>query len=109
MATTTARKATTTTKASAKAKATTKAKATPKAKATRTTGPARTKLAKQVVTLRGKNQSWATIGEAIGMAPRSARRLFDEVKGEGAHHGLLPGKGGRQVAKPKAKRAAKKS
>lgn len=74
--------------------------------------PAQVRKATQtkVVTMRDKqNKSWAVIGEAIGVAPRTARRLYDEVKGEGAHHGLLEGKGGRRpVAKPAAKKAAAK-
>jgi len=40
--------------------------------------------------------SWAAIGEKLGVAPRTARRLYNERAGrEGMHHGLLPGKGGR--------------
>lgn len=54
---------------------------------------------KKVVSMRDtKKTSWAVIAEAIGVAPRTARRIYDEVKGEGAHHGLLEGKGGRTVA-----------
>jgi hypothetical protein len=87
----------------AKAKATTVRKSSTKAKATkasapRVTGAKRTALAKAVVTMRTKqSKSWAQIATAKGVAPRTARRLFDEVKGEGAHHGLLAGKGGRTV------------
>jgi DNA-directed RNA polymerase specialized sigma24 family protein len=84
-----------TTKATPKAKTATKA--APKA-TTKAPDKARTTTQKRVVTLRDtKQQSWAQIGEAIGVAPRTVRRLYDEVKGEGAHHGLLEGKGGRTV------------
>lgn len=63
----------------------------------------------KVVRLRDKNhQSWATIGAEVDCAPRTARRLYDESKGTGAHHGLLPGKGGRSVAKPTPKAKARK-
>ena len=55
--------------------------------------------AKSIVSMRDKKGlSWAEIATAKGIAPRTARRLYDSVMGEGAHHGLLPGKGGRQVA-----------
>lgn len=55
--------------------------------------------AKSIVSMRDKKQmSWAQIAATKGVAPRTARRLYNEVKGEGAHHGLLPGKGGRSVA-----------
>lgn len=56
---------------------------------------------RKVVAMRDNKKnpaSWAEIAQALEVAPRTARRLYDEVKGEGAHHGLLPGKGGRQVA-----------
>lgn len=53
---------------------------------------------RKVVSLRDKHQqSWAEIGEALDIAPRTVRRLYDEAKGEGAHHHYLPGKGGRRV------------
>lgn len=53
----------------------------------------------KVVSMRDKkNLSWAVIAEALDIAPRTARRIYDEKKGAGAHHGLLPGKGGRKVA-----------
>jgi DNA-binding transcriptional regulator YhcF (GntR family) len=49
------------------------------------------------------------IGNELGVAPRTARRLYDELKGAGAHHGLLEGKGGRRpVAKPAAKKTTAK-
>ncbi len=50
----------------------------------------------QVVRMRTKDlMSWAQIGEALEIAPRTARRLFQEKAGAHTHHGLLPGKGGR--------------
>lgn len=89
-ATKTARKATT--KPAAK-------KAAPaKATAKRVVGKDRTAAAKKVVALRNKKMSWGQIAAELKVAPRTTRRLYDEVKGEGAHHGLLPGKGGRQIA-----------
>jgi predicted DNA-binding transcriptional regulator YafY len=45
-----------------------------------------------------KKMSWAQIAAALEVAPRTARRMYDELNGEGAHHGLLEGKGGRTVA-----------
>ena len=51
----------------------------------------------QVVRMRTKDQmSWADIAAALEIAPRTARRLFQEKQGQGSHHGLLPGKGGRR-------------
>lgn len=56
------------------------------------------KVLNDVVRLRDKQEmSWAQIAAKLDIAPRTARRLYDEKMGEGAHHGLLPGKGGRQV------------
>lgn len=61
------------------------------------TGSRNATILKRVVTMRGKNNSWATIAAALEIAPRTARRIYDEAAGEkGAHHGLLPGKGGRR-------------
>lgn len=58
--------------------------------------PARTSVAAQVVEMRNVQlASWATIGAALGFAPRTARRLYQESQGAHQHHGLLPGKGGR--------------
>lgn len=53
---------------------------------------------KRVVSLRDNGEnSWAAIADTLEIAPRTARRLYDEAKGQkGAHHGLLPGKGGRR-------------
>lgn len=111
MATTkrTSTKATASTKAKAKvqARATKRSTAKPKAKVTTKAkavspnakfGGKRTQVRTKVVSLRDKqHKSWADIGESVGVAPRTARRLYDEGKGKpGAHHGLLPGKGGRK-------------
>lgn len=53
-------------------------------------------LAQQVVRLREKQQlSWQDIAKAVDRSPATCRRLFDDIRGEGAHVGLLPGKGGR--------------
>ena len=55
-------------------------------------------VAAKVVRLRDKQQmSWVKIAEEIGngCTPRMALRIYDAKKGPGAHHGLLPGKGGR--------------
>lgn len=67
-------------------------------------------LQTKVTNLRDKKQqAWAEIGAQLGIAPRTARRVYDELNGAGAHHGLLDGKGGRRpVVKPEAKPAAKK-
>lgn len=52
----------------------------------------------KVTQMRKAGQSWATIAAKLDIAPRTARRLYDEKNGAGSHHGLLPGKGGRTVA-----------
>lgn len=67
--------------------------------------PTRKQIQTKVVNLRDKKAfSWVMIGNELGVAPRTARRLYDELKGAGAHHGLLEGKGGRRpVAKPAPK------
>jgi len=69
--------------------------------------PAQKRAADRKLVVRNRDQkkmSWATIGEGIGVSPKTARRMYDEVKGEGAHHGLLEGKGGRTpTTKPVAK------
>lgn len=59
------------------------------------------RMAAKVVRLRNKQGlSWAEIGEAIEHSAGTARRLYDFQEGEGAHVGLLPGKGGRLPARP---------
>lgn len=56
----------------------------------------RRSLAQQVVRLRDKQRlSWQAIAEQVDRSPATCRRLYDDLKGEGAHVGLLPGKGGR--------------
>lgn len=69
---------------------------------------ARRKLAQQVVRLRDKQHlSWNDIGDTVERSAATCRRLYDDLKGEGAHVGLLPGKGGRlPVAKPIPRRKA---
>lgn len=70
-----------------------------KQKFAKTDGTRQAATLKRVVNLRdAKKMSWAAIAEALEVAPRTVRRMYDEVKGEGAHHGLLEGKGGRTVA-----------
>lgn len=55
---------------------------------------------RQVTAMRNAGNSWATIAAKLEIAPRTARRIFQEKNGAGSHHGLLPGKGGRRpVAK----------
>lgn len=51
---------------------------------------------RKVVRMRTKDlMSWRDIAAALGIAPRTARRLFQEHVGEGQHHDHIPGKGGR--------------
>lgn len=100
-----------------KAKATTtKGKAAPATKAkaattTKATAAQRAAMAKRVVALRHgkggtvaqpKGMSWAQCAAAVpGVGgPAMARRLYNSVHGTGAHHGLLPGKGGRRPVAP---------
>lgn len=53
-------------------------------------------LRKRVVKLRTKELlSWAEIGNQLGVAPRTVRRLFQEQVGAHQHHDHLPNKGGR--------------
>lgn len=57
------------------------------------------KVLTQVTNLRDKKfLSWAAIAEQLDIAPRTARRIYQEKNGIGSQHGLLPGKGGRTVA-----------
>ena len=57
---------------------------------------ARANISKQVVQMRTRKlMSWAAIGAEFGVAPRTARRLFQEAKGDHQHHDHLPNKGGR--------------
>lgn len=62
-----------------------------------TTGKRNPNSAKSIVAKRDKQgMSWGDIAEALDIAPRTVRRIYDEVKGEGAHFASrIPGKGGR--------------
>jgi hypothetical protein len=58
--------------------------------------PTRESVSQKVVNLRNVGlMSWAQIGAEVGVAPRTARRLYQESEGAHSHHGLLPGRGGR--------------
>lgn len=72
-------------------------KAAPRIKFAKADGTRNGKVLNDVKRMRDINlMSWAAIGEKLGVAPRTARRLYNEKAGrEGMHHGLLPGKGGR--------------
>lgn len=61
------------------------------------TGGRQANIAKTVVARRDKKgQAWRTIAADLEVAPRTVRRIYDEVKGEGAHFASrVPGKGGR--------------
>lgn len=62
-------------------------------------GGQRGNIRSKIVRLRDKERlSWAAIATELDIAPRTARRLYDEKKGAGAHYGLLEGKGGRRKA-----------
>jgi hypothetical protein len=51
---------------------------------------------KRVVRMRDRDEmSWAAIAEALEIAPRTARRIYDEAKGDGAHFESRPLVGGR--------------
>lgn len=51
---------------------------------------------KRVVTMRTKKlMSWQQIADELEVAPRTARKLFQEQVGEHQHHDHLPNKGGR--------------
>lgn len=70
----------------------------------------RTRLAQRVVRARDKqHKSWATIADDYDLSAGTARRLYDEVKGAGAHVGLLPGKGGRLPVQQKKGRTTKRA
>lgn len=56
----------------------------------------RAELTAQVVLLREAGMSWAAIATEIGVAsPSTPRKLYGETGRD--HHGLLPGKGGRNI------------
>lgn len=60
-------------------------------------GKNRHNITRKVTSMRNKRGlSWAEIAKELEIAPRTARRLFQEKNGVGSHHGLLPGKGGRR-------------
>lgn len=51
---------------------------------------------RSIVSMRTKKlMSWRDIAAKLDIAPRTARRLFQEAMGEHQHHDHLPGKGGR--------------
>lgn len=62
-----------------------------------------------------KGLAWRAIAQQLPggpYSPRTARALYNEMLGAGAHHGLLPGKGGRRPVAPAPKgkgTAAKRS
>lgn len=59
-------------------------------------GSNRHNVARKVVRLRTKSLlSWAEIAAQLDIAPRTARKLFQERVGVVQHHDHLPGKGGR--------------
>lgn len=63
---------------------------------TKNFGTTRYNVRRKIVRMRTKDEmSWAAIAEELEMAPRTARRLFQEHVGEGQHHDHLEGKGGR--------------
>lgn len=59
-------------------------------------GSNRHNVARKVVRMRTKDLlSWAEIAAQLEIAPRTARKLFQERTGEHQHHDHLPSKGGR--------------
>jgi hypothetical protein len=59
-------------------------------------GKNRFNTTRKVVRMRTKNlMSWAAIAAELEIAPRTARRLFQERSGAHQHHDHLPAKGGR--------------
>jgi hypothetical protein len=77
----------------------------------RITGKDRESAVKTVVRMRDIDQvSWRTIANELEVSPRTTRAMYDSHYGEGAHHGLLPGKGGRHpVAKEEVAPEPKKA
>lgn len=63
-------------------------------------GSRQSNVAKKVVSLRdNKGLAWRAIAAELEVAPRTVRRIYDEVKGEGAHFASrIEGKGGRTQA-----------
>lgn len=71
-------------------------KTTKKAPTNKKFGAQRGNKRSRVVGLRNKGFSWAAIALELDIAPRTARRLFDEKMGNEAHYASrIPGKGGR--------------
>lgn len=69
---------------------------TPKANKNAKFAGQRHNVRKRVVSMRTKKlMSWADIAAELEVAPRTARRIFQEAKGEHQHHDHLPNKGGR--------------
>jgi hypothetical protein len=66
-------------------------------------GKNRHNVSRKVTSMRlKKGLSWAEIAKELEIAPRTARRIFQEKNGVGSHHGLLPGKGGRRPVEAEA-------
>lgn len=64
--------------------------------ANRKFGSNRHNISRKVVRLRTKDLlSWAEIAAILEIAPRTARKLFQERTGTHQHHDHLPNKGGR--------------
>lgn len=60
------------------------------------TGKRNPNVKRKVVSMRVKQElSWAKIAAALEIAPRTARKIFDEAQGEGAHFDHRPLPGGR--------------
>lgn len=60
------------------------------------TGKRDPNVRRKVVSQRDKqNRSWRAIGADLGIAPRTVRAIYDEVKGAGAHFESRPLPGGR--------------
>jgi len=59
------------------------------------TGKRDPNVKRKVVSLRNKPMSWKAIGEALDIAPRTARAIYDDAKGPGAHFESRPLPGGR--------------
>lgn len=59
-------------------------------------GSQRHNIRRKVYRLRTKDLlSWSQIAAQLDIAPRTARKLFQEQAGQGQHHDHLPNKGGR--------------
>jgi hypothetical protein len=59
-------------------------------------GSNRSNVRRKVYRMRTKNlMSWQAIAAELEIAPRTARKLFQEQAGEHQHHDHLPNRGGR--------------